>query len=100
MRYSLTTVAAAILTVAAAPAALADGRTPFYGYSTYFGGPAPYYTGDTDVHSASTQSVGLPGMGTRTYTEGGPFWHHRGDRSVRAYYPRNHRRRVALRRRG
>ena len=71
---------------------------PFYGYSGYFGGPAPYYTLDTDVHQSSTRSEGLPGFGTRVYTEGGPFWHWRPFRTVRV--DRQRRRRVVLRRRG
>lgn len=76
------------------------GAEPFYGYSGYFGGPAPYYTLDTDVHQSSTRSVGLPGFGTRVYTEGGPFWHWRPFGYARVYSPRRERRRVVLRRRG
>ena len=82
-------------------AAKADGYPPFYGYSPYFGGPATYFTPTPDVHSASTLSDGLPGMGTRTYYRGGPFWHYRSVAVRRAYHPRHHyRRRTVLVRKG
>ena len=72
---------------------------PFYGYSPYFGSPAPYFTHDTDVRSASTISSGLPGNGTRVYYQGGPFYHMEPAPRA-AYGPRHSRRRVVLRRRG
>lgn len=54
--------------------ALAEGFPPYYGFSGYFGQPAPYYTLDTDVHQKTTFEGGSPAFGTRTYTAGGPFW--------------------------
>ena len=57
--------------------ALADGGQPFYGYSPYFGQPAPYFTPDNDVRQATSEEGGSYGFGTRTYYRGGPFWHYR-----------------------
>ena len=44
--------------VAAAGAAQADGYPPFYGYSPYLGGPAPYFTPDDTIYQATTESGG------------------------------------------
>lgn len=54
--------------------ALADGYPPYFGFSGYFGGPAPYYIRDTDVHQSTRMEGGYQALGVRTYTAGGPFW--------------------------
>jgi hypothetical protein len=95
MRFWVFTAAAALLGTAGAAPAQADYYPPFYGYSPYFGGPAPYFEGD-DVHSSAIISEGLPGMGTRTYYRGGPFFHYRTVRAVRPLPARKSRRVRAL----
>ena len=100
MRLGIVASAAVMLSAASAGSASADGYPPFYGYSPYFGGPATYFTHDPDVRSASILSDGLPGFGKRVYYRGGPFWHYRSVHPRRAYYPRHHRRRVVLTRKG
>lgn len=89
--------------VAAAPAARADGYPPFFGYSAYFGGPAPYFTPDTDVQQTTLHREDSAGFGTRTYHRGGPFWGYRPAR-VRASHaaprPYRARRNATLRSKG
>ena len=50
---------------------------PFYGYSGYVGGPAPYYTQSPEIHQTTTPRGGVLDFGIRTYTTGGPFWGYR-----------------------
>lgn len=64
----------ALALIGVAAPALADGYMPYYGFSGYYGRPAPYYTLDTDVHQTTRYEDGSPAFGTRTYTAGGPFW--------------------------
>lgn len=81
----------------------ADGYPPFYGYSTYFGGPAPYFSLETDVQQATAFPGGDPGFGTRTYYRGGPFWTYRPARARGAFTgprERRTRRSAVLRRKG
>lgn len=59
--------------------ALAGGAVPYYGFSGYYGGPATYYTHDTDVHQTTRMDGGSQAFGTRTYTAGGPFWHYKAN---------------------
>lgn len=87
----MTIVAAFGMGMASGGLARADSYPPFYGYSPYFGGPTTYFTPDSDVHSASTLSEGLPGFGTRTYYRGGPFYRYRPNVVRRAVYPRHYR---------
>ena len=91
---------AALVTVGAgmvlAGSASADGFPPFYGYSPYLGGPAVYFTPEEDVRAASIQGEGLPGMGTRTYYRGGPFFTYQSVKRRGAYAPRHTRRRATL----
>lgn len=75
----------------AAPAQ-ADGFPPFYGYSPYLGGPVVYFTGEEDVRAASVISDGLPGMGTRTYYRGGPFYTYQPVQPPVRHAPRKSRR--------
>lgn len=65
----------------AATPALADGYPPYFGFSGYFGGPATFYTPDTDVQQTTRLEAGSSAFGTRTYTAGGPFWHYKPSRS-------------------
>lgn len=98
MGSRLVRVAAALVAMAAASSACA--AEPYYGYSGYFGGPAPYYTHASDVQMSSTRSLGLTGFGTRVYTRGGPFWRRQGAVRTLASYGRRDGRRIVLRRRG
>ncbi|MBV9078004.1 MAG: hypothetical protein JO048_11025, partial [Methylobacteriaceae bacterium] len=59
----------ALAALAAAPAS-ADGYPPFYGYSPYFGRPAPYFTAESDVQQVTTVAE----FPVRTYYRGGPFY--------------------------
>ena len=96
MRFGLTIAAALAVGAAFAAPAHADGFPPFYGYSPYLGGPAVYFTPEEDVRVASVIGEGLPGMGTRTYYRGGPFFTYQSVRPTRAYAPRQTRRRPVL----
>ena len=95
MRIKLAALATAAAGLFVAGPALADGFPPFYGYSPYFGGPAVYFTPEEDVRAASIRSDGLPGMGTRTYYRGGPFFTYQPN-NRRALAPRHTRRRAIL----
>ena len=64
----------ALAFVGAGTSALADGYPPYFGFSGYYGQPAPYYTRDSDVHQATRYEGGSSAFGVRTYTAGGPFW--------------------------
>ena len=74
--FGASMVGVAGILFAAAPAQ-AGGSSPYYGFSGYFGGPATYYTRDTDVQQATTMRDGSQGAGVRTYTPGGPFWRYK-----------------------
>lgn len=78
----------------------AEGYPPFYGYSPYFGGPAVYFTPDTDVRVATTQDGSAFGIDKRTYYYGGPFYHFQPSPVRHASHPRRHRRHTVLRTRG
>lgn len=81
-------------------AARADGYPPFYGYSGYFGGPAAYFTQDTDVRQVTSgQESGITSA-TRTYYRGGPFWTYRPSRASTVYRTRPERRRTVLHSKG
>ncbi len=96
MRMKLAALATVAAGIALAGPAFADGFPPFYGYSPYLGGPAVYFTPEDDVRAASIQSEGLPGMGTRTYYRGGPFFTYQSAKRKGAYAPRHSRRRAVL----
>ena len=96
MRFGLTILASIEAAATLASAAKADGYPPFYGYSPYLGGPAAYFTPEEDVRAASVISDGLPGMGTRTYYRGGPFFTYQSTKPTRAHAPRHSRRRATL----
>ena len=96
MRLGLTLLASLTVAATLGSAAKADGFPPFYGYSPYLGGPAVYFTPEEDVRAASIISDGLPGMGTRTYYRGGPFFTYQSAKRARVYAPRHSRRRVTL----
>ncbi len=102
-RMKLAPAALIVGLVVGASAARADGYPPFYGYSTYFGGPATYFTDDTDVQQVTKPLDGVFGFGTRTYYRGGPFWalHPSRVRTATRYSRSHHRhRRAALRVKG
>jgi hypothetical protein len=96
MRMKLATLATVAVGVVFAGAARADGFPPFYGYSPYLGGPAVYFTPEEDVRIGSVQSGGLPGMGTRTYYRGGPFFTYQSNKRQEFYGPRHRTRRATL----
>jgi hypothetical protein len=96
MRFGLTILASVAFAATLGSAAKADGFPPFYGYSPYLGGPAVYFTPEEDVRAASIVGEGLPGMGTRTYYRGGPFFTYQSAKRARAYAPRHGRRRATL----
>lgn len=82
-----TGAAALLLGTLAAMPAHADGFPPYFGFSSYYGGPAPYYTQDTDVHQTTRLEAGQETFGTRTYTAGGPFWGYKANQK-RSLAPR------------
>ncbi|NNM75217.1 hypothetical protein [Enterovirga aerilata] len=96
MRLVIMAAGAVAVGAALAGPAAADGHPPFYGYSPYLGGPAAYFTPEDDVRAASVQSDGLPGMGTRTYYRGGPFFTYQSVRPKPAAMPRHSRRRALV----
>jgi hypothetical protein len=96
MRIGLAAFGAAAIGMALVAPARADGYPPFYGYSPYLGGPVAYFTPENDVRVASVVSDGLPGMGTRTYYRGGPFFTYQSVRSQRVHAPRHRARRAVL----
>ena len=96
MRMKLAALATVAAGLVCSGPVWADGFPPFYGYSPYLGGPTAYFTPDEDVRVASIQGEGLPGMGTRTYYRGGPFFTYRSHRAQRAHTPRQSRRRAVL----
>ncbi len=71
---------------------LADGYPPFFGYSSYLGRPAVYYTRDHDVQQSTRPVTGELGFGVTTYTPGGPFYGYKAVRSLR--HPVRYRREV------
>lgn len=77
--------------VTSAPAR-ADGFPPYYGYSTYFGGPVTYFTHEPDVQQATAFRNGVPT--TRTYYRGGPFYGYRPNAPERFHVGRHGRRKV------
>lgn len=85
--------------VAGAASARADGYVPFYGYADYYGGPAIYYSHDTDVQQTTRPEDGSLGFGVRTYSAGGPFWAYKPVRPASLSPARRHHRKV-LRRKG
>ena len=62
---------------------LADGYPPFYGYSSYLGRPAVYYSRDLDVQQSTRPVAGELGFGVTTYTTGGPFFGYKAARTLR-----------------
>ena len=98
MRRSVIAVALVFAALGVSGTARAgSGYPPFYGYSTYFGGPSTYFTPENDVEQATT----IRGDGkTVTYYRGGPFWTYHPNAVRRASYTGHSRRRVVLRRRG
>ena len=92
-----TGASAAAIGVGFAALVLAGGDAraePFFGYSSYFGGPATYYTRTTDVHQVTIPRDGYYGFGVTTYTAGGPFWGYKPsgyNRSLRVRYRRDRR---------
>ena len=96
MRVRFGALVAAAAGLAFSGPAWADGFPPFYGYSPYLGGPTVYFTPEEDVRVASIRGEGLPGMGTRTYYRGGPFYSYQSSKRPATYAPRHSRRRAVI----
>ena len=91
MIWTRSLLASALILGAATLAAGPAGATPYYGFSGYYGGPATYYTHDTDIHQTTRLEGGSPTFGVRTYTAGGPFWRYQNARPASVYRVHRHR---------